>query len=381
MLRRVVLSVLILIICITPALFAENGVSDSEIILGQSCALAGPASALGLGMKAGLLAAFESANEAGGINGRKIKLISLDDGYEPEKAITNTRLLIEQEKVFMLIGEVGTPTSKAVVPIAVEAKVPFFGPFTGAEFLRDPFCRLIINVRGSYNQEMEKIVEYLVDKKGIKKIACFYQDDGYGLSGLEGLKIALEKRTINLVGEGNYKRNTMAVKRGLLSIRKSEPEAIVMVGAYKPCAEFMKLARSLNMNDVIFCNISFVGSSALTSELGDVGDGSIISQVMPLPDNRNIAIVDEYNRDLAKYQPTESPDFTSLEGYVVGRLFCQIAAMVPGELTREKFLDILYGTKSIDLGGLVLNYDIEDNQGAEFIFLSKISDGKIVTLE
>ena len=157
--------------------FAEDGISNSTITLGQSSALSGPAKDLGTNMRAGMEAYFAKINATGGINGREIKLISKDDGYEPDRAIKNTKELIENEKVFLLIGEVGTPTSQAVVPIAEKAKVPFFGPFTGAEFLRNPFKKYVINVRGSYYQEMEKLAEYLVDKKGLKKIACFYQND------------------------------------------------------------------------------------------------------------------------------------------------------------------------------------------------------------
>ncbi len=375
--NTIVLSLVLCIMLGLTALRAEDGISKSEILLGQSCALNGPASALGTGMKAGLLAAFESANHAGGVKGRQIKLISIDDGYEPEKAINNTRLLLEQEKVFMLIGEVGTPTSKAVLPIALEAKVPFFGPFTGAEFLRDPYESLVINIRGSYNQEMEKLTDYLVNVKGCSKIACFYQEDGYGQAGLTGLKKALQKRNMTLVGEGEYKRNTLAVKRGLLKIRKSEPEAIVMVGAYKPCAEFIKLAKSLNMDKAVFCNISFVGTSALVQELGDNGDGCIISQVMPLPTDEAIGIVSEYNKAMKKYQPSVDPDFTSLEGYVVGRLFCEAAARVDGELTRGNLIKVFTDNGEFDLNGMVLNYGPNDNQGSESIYLTVINGGKV----
>lgn len=187
-----------MILLIAGSANAENGVSDSEILLGQSCALSGPAQALGTGMQQGLNAYFSKVNAAGGIHGRKIRLISKDDGYEPDRAIENTRSLIDQEKVFLMIGEVGTPTSKAVVPIIEEEQVPFFGPFTGAEFLRTPYKKYVLNVRGSYYQEMERLAEYLVEGQGLKKIACFYQNDGYGQAGLSGIEKALKKRNMEL---------------------------------------------------------------------------------------------------------------------------------------------------------------------------------------
>ena len=379
--KTLTLIVVSIILSITNAIIAEDGITESEIILGQSCALNGPASALGTGMKSGLIAAFETVNDNGGIKGKMIKIISLDDGYEPDKAIQNTRQLIDDEKVFALIGEVGTPTSKAVVPITGEAEVPFFGPFTGAEFLRNPFNKWVVNVRGSYNQEMEKHAQYLVDTKGLKNIACFYQDDGYGQAGLSGIKIALEKRGMNLVAEGTYKRNTLAVKRGLLKIREAKPDAIVMVGAYKPCAEFIILAKKLGMTDVIYCNISFVGTAALKQELGKDGEGCIITQVMPLPTDTSVAIVEEYQKALDKYQKQSDIGFVSLEGYVVGKLFCEVAAKVDGELTRESFIKTVSQVGTFDLGGLKLNYGPNDHQGLEDIYLTQIKDNNIVQID
>ena len=220
-----------LLLCLTLITTASRG---EPIILGQSCALSGPAENLGLEMRAGLLAAFSKINDEGGVNGRDIILISRDDGYEPDRAIRNTRELIQKENVFMLIGEVGTPTSEAVVPLVEEWKIPFFAPFTGAEFLRIPFRKYVINVRASYFQEMERLVSYLTQGKKIKRIACFYQNDSYGFSGLKGIEIALEKRGMKLVSKGSYERNTVAVMGGLRDINRAAPEAVVLVGPIPP---------------------------------------------------------------------------------------------------------------------------------------------------
>jgi branched-chain amino acid transport system substrate-binding protein len=357
--------------------FAEVGVSSDEILLGQSCALTGPAKDLGTNMRAGLEAYFAKVNAAGGINGRKIRLVSKDDGYEPDRAIKNTRELIEKDRVFLLIGEVGTSTSKAVVPIAEKAKVPFFGPFTGAEFLRNPFRKYVINVRGSYYQEMERLAQYLVDKKGLKKIACFYQNDSYGQAGLSGIKVALERRGMALVATGTYERNTVAVKSALLTIRKANPGALVMVGAYKPCAEFIKLAKKIGMSDTIYCNISFVGTGSLKKELGDAGDGCIISQVVSFPYDESLLLVAEYNAAMKKYEPAITPGFVSLEGYMVGRLFCMAAQTLQGDLTREGFIGAIEGTGIFDLGGVLLDFGPSDHQGMDRIFLTVIKGGEI----
>jgi len=359
---------------------AENGVTDSEIVLGQSCALTGKAEALGKGMKLGMNAYFSKINDEGGINGRKIKLITKDDGYEPDKAIPNTKALINDDKVFMLIGEVGTPTSKAVVPVAEEAKVPFFGPFTGAEFLRNPYKKYVINVRASYNQEMEKLAEYLVDQKGMKKIALFYQNDGYGQAGKNGIVKALDKRGMKLVSEGYYERNTTKVGGGILKVRKGKPEAVIMVGAYPACAEFIKQGKKRFLKNAVFCNISFVGTKALKKELGEAGEGCVISQVVNFPWDQSLPLVKEYTEVMTKYASADDIGFVTLEGYMVAKLFCMAAKKTP-ELTRENFIDIVNATGTFDLGGITLNYGADDHQGMDKVFLTVIEGGEIKPLD
>ncbi len=362
---------------ITPV-HGENGITDNEIILGQSCALSGPAMALGSGMRAGLSAYFSEVNASGGIQGRKIRLISMDDGYEPFKAIKNSRTLINKDKVFMLIGGVGTPTAKAVVPMVEREKVPFFGPFTGAEFLRTPFKRYVINIRGSYYQEMEKLTQYIVDQAGLTKIACFYQNDGYGQAGLEGLKRAMAKRSLALIATGTYERNSTAVKSGLLEILRSGPQAVVMVGAYKSCATFISLAKLNGMTDVLYCNISFVGSEALRRELNTDGEGVVISQVVKYPWDATVPLVREYIAAMKKYQPNEKIGFVSLEGYMVAKFFGQAVDKVQGKLTRENLIDSIDSHAIFDLGGVELKFGPRDHQGMDEVFLTVIRSGNIV---
>ncbi len=269
---------------------AEDGVTADKIVLGQVAALDGPAASLGAGMRDGLLAAFDAANKAGGVKGRKIELISADDGYEPAKSAVAAHKLIETDKVLALVGAVGTPTSAVIQPIAAEAGVPFIGAFTGAEFLRDPAKKGVINVRASYFQETETMVEHLTKDLGATKIAIFYQDDAYGQAGLAGLKQALDKRQMSLAAEGTYERNTIAVKTALLAIRKGTPDAVVMIGAYKPTAEFIRLARQVKFA-ATFVSISFVGADALARELGPAGMGVVVTQVVPFPEDPGTPLV------------------------------------------------------------------------------------------
>jgi len=348
---------------------AEDGVTKDRIVFGQVAALEGPAHALGQGMRQGLLAAFAEVNRAGGVAGRQLELKSADDSYEPQKTIEAMKKMLAEEKVFAIVGAVGTPTSNAGQPIATEAKVPFIGPFTGAEFLRTPYKRYVVNIRSSYFQETQAWIEHLTKDLGITKIAILYQDDTFGLAGLDGVKMAMAKRNMSFVAAGTFRRNTTAVKSALLEIMKANPEAVVTVGPYKPVAEFIKLARQAKM-DAVFVAISFVGSDALALEMGDKGAGVIVSQVVPFPADKSAPLVASYQAALAAHDPGAKPGFVSLEGYLVGRLVIEALKRVPGEPTREALLDAITYSGAFDLDGIELTYGPANNQGMNQVFFT-----------
>jgi branched-chain amino acid transport system substrate-binding protein len=363
------------------AAHAEPGVFDDRIVFGQSAAFDGPAAALGLGMREGILAAFNEVNAAGGVGGHKLELVSHDDSYEPEKAIANTKRLIEEDEVFALVGEVGTPTSNAAQPITTEKGAPFIGPFTGATFLRNPSLSNVINVRGSYDQETEAWIEHLNNDLGVSRIAILYQDDTFGRAGLSGVMKAMEKRGMKLVAEGTYERNTTAVKMALLDIRKADPQAVVMVGAYKPCAEFIKLAHRLKFNPV-FINISFVGANALAKELGEDGKGVVVTQVVPFPGDTNLPLVARYQKALKAGNPDAQTGFVSLEGYMVGRLIVDALEKMKNPITRAELLSTIKEVGKFDLGGITLSYGRDKNQGMDRVFLTVIqADGSLKPID
>jgi branched-chain amino acid transport system substrate-binding protein len=353
---------------LSTAAFAEDGVSDKTILFGQVAALTGPAQDLGQGMRQGILAAFDEANRPGGIAGRTLELKSSDDGYEPEKTVDATQKIIGDDKVFAMIGAVGTPTSRASQPIATAARVPFIGPFTGAQFLRDPYNRYVVNIRASYFQETEAWIDHLTRDLGISRIAILYQDDAFGLAGLDGVQRALAKRNMALVSSGSFKRNTTAVKSALLDIMKGNPEAVVTVGPYKPVAEFIKTAHEVKL-DAIFVAISFVGSNSLAQELGSEGAGVIISQVVPSPWDASLPVVAAYQMAMAADDAAAKPGFVSLEGYLTGRLVVEALKRVDGEPTREKLLSAI-AAAPFDLGGVVLSYGPSKNQGSDQVFFT-----------
>jgi branched-chain amino acid transport system substrate-binding protein len=361
------------------AAYGGGGVSRERILFGQVAALDGPARALGQGMREGIVAAFEEANRAGGVAGRKLELQTVDDGYEPERTIEAIKKMLGDDEVFALIGSVGTPTSGAGQPIATAAKVPFIGPFSGAEFLRNPFNRYVINIRSSYFQETEAWIEHLTKDLGISKIAILYQDDAFGLAGLQGVELAMAKRNIALVASGTYKRNTTAVKSALLEIMKTNPQAVVTVGAYKPIAEFVKLAHQVQL-DAVFVAISFVGADSLAEELGDQGAGVVVSQVVPSPWDTSLPLVAAYQAAIAAVNTKAKPGYVSLEGYVVGRLTAEALKRIPVDPSREAFLDAV-AKEPFDLGGMTLSYGSAKNQGSDQVYLSVLqADGSFSTV-
>ncbi len=371
------------ILCFSAALLfatlpvsAEEGVTDKEVVIGMSNSLTGPASALGTGMRLGASVYFNGISAAGGIHGRRIRLISYDDGYEPDRAVINTRKLIQEDHVFALFGYVGTPTSAAVMPVFSKAGVPYIAPFTGAAILRNPVNRYLFNVRASYFDETEVMVEHLTKDLGIRRIGVFAQADAFGDAGKAGVAWALRKRDLSIVGEGRFPRNTEAIEEGLAALRKANPGAVIMVGTYKPCAVFIKKARATGFNP-LFLNVSFVGTEALIRELGDQGDGVIITQVMPNHRDSALPIVRQYQRDM-KAAGHGTTDFTSLEGYVGAAVLVE-ALKRAASLTRASLIESLDGLNT-DLGGLKVSFSRVDHQGLKQVFLTRIENGRAVTI-
>jgi len=364
----------------TAAHAQSPGVLVDHILFGQSAALGGPAALLGAEMRRGILAAFEEVNRAGGVNDRRLELRSYDDRYEPEQAVANTLKLINDDHVFALIGAVGTPTSAASEPIAMAEGVPFIAPFTGADFLRDPALTNVVNIRASYSEEAEAIVERIVGDLGLSRVSVLFQDDSYGRSGLAGVRQALERRGIELAGSEAYMRNTSAVKSGLLGLKRQDPQAIVIVGAYLPSSVFTQWARKLGLAVPIF-NVSFVGSAALAAALGPAGDGVYISQVVPYPRGDSIPLLEQYRQALVANDATAKPSFGSLEGYIAGRLTAEVLRKAGENPTRESFLKALVEIGTFDIGGFELTYGKGDNSGSDEVFLTVIKDGDIVPAE
>lgn len=352
--------------------FAEPGGGDKEIVLGQSAALSGPAKELGSEMRSGAMLYFEQINAAGGIHGRRIRLQTLDDGYEPERTAVNTRKLIEEEKVLALFGYVGTPTSLAALPLFTEAKVPFVGAFTGAQALREPFNRYVFNVRASYFDETEKIVEQLTTT-GVKQIAVFYQNDAYGKAGLAGVERAMTKRGLKIAAAATVERNTTDVAKAVAAISAVRPDAVVMVSAYASVAAFVKGMKKAG-SAAQFHNVSFVGSKPLAAALGDEGVGVAITQVVPFPWSGTLAVTRDY-QSLARAAGAKDLSFTELEGYIAARVLVEGLKRAGRDLTRERLVTALESLSRTDIGGFQVDYSSSNHNGSSFVDLTIISKG------
>lgn len=378
---RLLIALSMLLAATRTAPAAEVGVTADSILFGQAAALEGPSSALGQSMRQGILAAFAEVNAKGGVQGRKLNLISRDDGYDPDRSVVQTIKLIEKDQVFALIGAVGTPTTKATEPIAAANNVPFIGPFSGADFLRSPELHNVVNIRASYSEEAEAWIKHLTEDLHLNQIAIFYQDDSFGRDGLAGVKAALDRRGLELVAEGTFERNTRAVGAALKTIRRAEPEAVVMVGTYGPCAEFIKLAHKSGFRPT-FVNISFVGANALARELGPDGDGVIVSQVVPFPWDTSLKVVVDYQKAQKALDPELTPDFVSFEGYLSGRLAAAALQRVGPNPTRADMLRVINEIGRFDISGSIITVGAKSREAPSKVFLTVIkADGSFKAVD
>lgn len=358
-----------------PATTMAQGFTATTIVVGQSAATSGPASELGIEMRAGALAYFNAINARGGVNGRRIELRTLDDGYEPDRSLANTRRFVETDQVFALFGYVGTPTCVAALPLVNDAKIPFFGPFTGAEALRDPFSKVVFHLRASYYDETGLIVKQLTSL-GLKKIAVFYQNDAYGKAGLEGVHRALKPLGLEPVGLGTVERNTVDVAKAVADIVPKMPDAIVQISAYKSCAAFIREARKAGYGGT-FYNVSFVGTQALADELGKEANGIIVSQVMPFPFSTTSAIAREY-LDAVRKAGNDVPNYSSMEGYLAAKVVTEGLKRAGKNPSRDAFVNGLESIQNANFGGYNVNFGPRDHVASKFVELSMLTgDGKV----
>lgn len=356
-----------------PALRAQG----DRILLAQSAPFTGPSAQLGIQFHQGAKLYFDQVNAQGGVHRRPIELVKLDDGYEPERCVENTRKLVGEDPL-ALFGYIGTPTSVAALPLATAAKVPFFAPFTGAMALRQPFNRFAFHLRASYNDETALIVNQLTSL-GLKKIAVFHQNDAYGKAGLDGVELALKAREMKPVAQATVERNSVVVAPAVKTLVAAQPDAIVQIGAYKACAAFIRAARAAGFGGTFF-NVSFVGTQALADELGKDASGVVVSQVMPSPYNSARPITREFLEAVKKGSGEHHANFSSMEGYLAAKVITEALRRGPARPSRDGLIAGLETMGNESFGGFQVSFSPTDHVASKFVELSMLTgDGRVRT--
>ena len=365
---------------------ADESKSTNEIICGMSTALTGPTSALGKAVQKGISTGFDHVNRGGGVNGYQLLLKTLDDGYEPSRTVPNLQQLIGKEKVLAIIGDVGTPTAIAAIPIIDEQKILFFAPFTGAALLRrNPPDRYVINFRASYLEETGAMIDALIGLGGLgpEEIAFFTQLDGYGDAGFSAGMVALKRHGLKderAITHVRYERNTVAVEDAVAELLLAEktPRAVLMIGTYAACAKLVQLCDQSDLRPV-FLGVSFVGSAPLAEALGKTDAQIIITQVVPDPQDSNIPVARDYQADLKLFDPSASPGYPDFEGYIAARILALGLQKIQGPMTREAIIDSLESLGKFDFGlGQLLNLSSTEHQASHQIWPTILKEGKFV---
>ncbi|WP_432239600.1 ABC transporter substrate-binding protein [Herbaspirillum robiniae] len=355
-------------------LHAEDGVSDHEVLLGQSAPFSGPSGELGRLFLDGAQSYFDKVNAGGGIHGRRIRLLSLDDQYEPDKTVSNTTRLIHQDKVFALFGYVGTPTTAAVLPMLEEAGIPMFAPVSGARLLRELFNRLVFNVRASYARETDFLLRQL-QGNGRRNIAVLYQDDEFGKSTLEHLRSRVNNYGLKLAATASITRNSDAVTDAARSFLQVNPDVVILIVPYSSAAALISQMRGAGYRGG-FSNYSFVGSQSLANRLKNGGVGIVIAQVVPFPWKPRLPIVYEYQKASNAAEGAQY-SFIGLEGFIAARALCEGLRRAGRRLTREGFIRALESIdhSNYDGGGFLLRFGPGNHNGSEFVDLTAIGSG------
>jgi len=369
-----------------PEAVASPGVTDTQILIGTSAALTDFAQFYGVQYLHGALSYINAVNDRGGVHGRKIRLLAMDDKYSPAQAVGNTLKLIQDYKVFALFNYVGTPTSVKIIDIVHAAKIPALGFLTGAEELRSPDRPYLFHVRDSYYAEAEGAVSYFVDKLGLRKVAVVYQEDAFGLAGLSGFQLSLARRGLEPVVTGTYKRGSTDLTGAFEMVRSKDVEVVMMVGLYAPFIKFIELCQQAGAHYYLYAG-SYVGAEAFSRGLQDDPllklsredyEKIIVTQIVPSPLSPDLAAAREYREFLLKYYPQDDPNFVSFEGFINAKVLVQALRLTGRDLSRERFMATLASMVDYDVGiGKNISYGPSDTQGITGIFYTHLGpDGQ-----
>lgn len=357
---------------------AEAGVSDNEIVVGQVLGLTGPLAALAPDIANSVKVLFDSVNEKGGVYGRKIRVVTRDDGYAVPNTVKVVRQLIEEDRVFALLNMTGTSNVAAALPLLEQEKpaVPLVAPFTGADLVRNPPIKHVFNIRASYADEAEKIVQHLTTI-GKKRISVLWSNNGFGQDGLAGVQKAMEKRGLKIYSSVSIEQNASDTERAVAALHDTRPEAIIMITAGAPTVSFIKSYSSLRKG-MQFYTLSVMGTQSTLRALGQDGVGVVVTSVVPFPWDYTHPLAKEYRaamlmggyRDLS---------FLGFEGYINAKVFVEGLKLAGKDLTRTKFIHAMESMKRSDFGGFEVSYSKDSRQGSRFVGLTIIGPGEKFT--
>ncbi|MDQ7782583.1 MAG: ABC transporter substrate-binding protein [Desulfomonilaceae bacterium] len=376
-----------------------------EIRVGMSAAFTGPTRGLGIELYRGSMAYLTHVNENGGVFGRRIEIVAYDDGYNPIPTIRNTIRLVEDDDVLMLFNYVGTPTVTRMLPLlkiyGARRELFLFFPFSGAQPQREgPYAEYVFNLRASYSQEIQGLVDYLLSK-GRSRIAVFYQIDAYGRSGWEAVHKSLARKGLRPVGEATYYRGTTygaSMEPQVKAIRASSPDSIISIGAYAACAAFIRDSRDSGLN-IPIANVSFVDSENMLKLLLRTGQETgrdytqnlINSQVVPSHEHTDLPAVAEYRDLIVRYEvmPPKSlikQDYephkyspVSLEGFLNAKVLVEILQRMGPDFHPKRIKAVVESIGDYDLGiSVPVNFGPTRHQGLDEVFLTTVEEGKFV---
>lgn len=342
------------------------GVSDTEILIGQSCQLSGPLAALSSEVRQGASLYLKHVNETGGIRGRKIRIIALDDAYDPKKAAENTRKLIEEEKVLALFQYAGTPPAMAALPLVEENRVPFIAPFTGSDALRQKFSRYVFNIKAGYGTELEAMVRQLATV-GITKVAAVYLNNPFGTGGLASVEKSAKAHGVSLMAQAPLEVDGSKMDLAVDKIAKAAPQAIIVVSAGKPSIDFVDAYLKAGHRSTFYM-LSVISNSQLVQALGERARGIVVSQVVPSPWNQGVSVAREF-QVLASAQGIKEYTFSQMEGFLSAKLLVEALRRAGSKPTRESLIHSLEAMKSVDLGGYPVELSPTQHSSGKFVDL------------
>ena len=355
---------------------SEIGVTDTEILLGQSLGLTGPLAELTLDISNGTRAYVNEINTRGGIHGRRLKVITMDDGYQAPNTVKNVEQMIKQDKVFAIFNVTGTPNSEAILPLVTQSGVPFFSPFTGADSLRNPPMPNVFNVRASYRDETEKLVQHL-QTVGIQRIGVVYQASSFGKDGLAGVEAAMAQRGMKPQAVASVQSNASDTDAAVTVVSERNPGAIILITAGRPTFEFIK-SYNKSHRGVQFYTLSVMGASANIKALGKDGVGVVVASVVPFPWSQAHPLVKEYQSAMQKIGLSDY-SFVSFESYINARVLGAAIERAGKNLTRSGLVTAAENMRQVSLGGFYVGYSKASRQASKHVELTIIgANGKFI---